>query len=87
MPAGEKFVLLWWDDGGSEPGVYARLVSHDGHIAGPARRISEVKKGELFAALTESGNKFWAVWQEEVDKGSNDIMARELDADLTKPSA
>jgi eukaryotic-like serine/threonine-protein kinase len=82
VPAGERFVLLYWDDGGSEPGVYARLVSHDGHIAGPPRRISGVKKGELFAALAPNGNKFWAVWQEEVDKGSTDIMARELDADL-----
>jgi len=83
VPAGERFVLLYWDDGGSEPGVYARLVSHDGHIAGPPRRVSGIKKGELFAALTANGNKFWAVWQEEVDKGSSDIMARELDADLT----
>src|SRR6188768_2640202 len=82
VPAGEHFVLLYWDDGGSEPGVYARLVSHDGHIAGPPRRVSGIKKGELFAALTANGNKFWAVWQEEVDKGSTDIMARELDADL-----
>ncbi|MEI9941664.1 MAG: serine/threonine-protein kinase [Pseudomonadota bacterium] len=82
VPAGERFVLLYWDDGGSEPGVYARFVSHDGHIAGPPRRISEVKKGDLFAGLAANGNKFWAVWQEEVDKGSSDIMARELDADL-----
>jgi eukaryotic-like serine/threonine-protein kinase len=83
VPAGERFVLLYWDDGGSEPGVYARLISHDGHIAGPPRRISGVKKGELFAALAPNGNKFWAAWQEEVEKGSTDIMARELDADLS----
>ncbi|HET7545650.1 MAG TPA: serine/threonine-protein kinase, partial [Polyangiaceae bacterium] len=83
VPAGERFVLLYWDDAGSEPGVYARFISHDGHIAGPPRRISGVKKGELFAALALNGNKFWAVWQEEIDKGSSDIMARELDADLT----
>ncbi|MEO6598344.1 MAG: serine/threonine-protein kinase [Polyangiaceae bacterium] len=83
IPAGEKFVLLWWDDGGSEPGVYARLISHDGHISGPAHRISQVKKGDLFAGLTANGNKFWAVWQEELEKGSSDILARELDADLT----
>ena len=82
LPAGDHFALLWWDEGGSEPGVYARAISHDGHIAGPPQRISPVKKGDLFAALTANGNKFWAVWQEEVDKGSSDIMARELDADL-----
>ena len=82
LPSGDKFVLLYWDDGGSEPGVYARLISKEGHIAGPPRRISEAKKGDLFAAIAPNGNKFWAVWQEEVDKGSTDIMARELDADL-----
>jgi eukaryotic-like serine/threonine-protein kinase len=83
VPAGDKFVLLYWDDGGNEPGVYVRFISHDGHIAGPAHRISAIKKGDLSAALTQSeAGKFWAVWQEEVDKGSSDIMARELDADL-----
>jgi len=30
----------------------------------------------------QNGSAFWAVWQEEVDKGSTDIMARELDSDL-----
>ncbi|HEY1534759.1 MAG TPA: hypothetical protein VGF76_12090, partial [Polyangiaceae bacterium] len=64
-------------------GVYARFVSHDGHIAGPPKRISEAKKGDLFAGLAAEDNKFWAVWQEEVDKGTTDIMARELDTDLT----
>jgi len=83
VPAGERFVLLYWDDGGSEPGVYARFVSHDAHIAGPPRRISSIKKGEVSAALAVNGNKFWAVWQEEIDKGSTDILARELDADLS----
>jgi hypothetical protein len=83
LPAGDKYVLLYWDDGGSEPGVFARFISHDGHIAGPPKRISTEKKGDLFAALTADDNKFWAVWQEEVDKGSTDIMARELDSELT----
>ena len=82
LAAGDKYALLWWDDGGNEPGVFARLITHDSHIAGPARRISPASKGDLFAGLTANGNKFWAVWQEEVDKGSTDIMARELDAEL-----
>ncbi len=83
IPAGDKFVLLYWDDGGNEPGVYARFISRDGHIAGPPHRISSIKKGDLYAALAPGeGGKYWAVWQEEVDKGSSDIVARELDADL-----
>lgn len=86
LPAGDKHALLWWDDAGNEPGVFARLITHDAHIAGPAHRISEAKKGDLFAGLTASNGKFWAVWQEEVDKGSTDIMARELDAELQPTS-
>jgi len=83
VTAGDKLVLLYWDDGGSAPGVYARFISKDGHIEGAPHRISPSKKGDMYAALAPSeGNKFWAVWQEEVDKGSTDIMARELDADL-----
>jgi eukaryotic-like serine/threonine-protein kinase len=83
IPAGDKFVLLYGDEGGNEPGVYVRFISHDGHIAGAPRRISAIKKGDLSAALTPTeGGKYWAVWQEEVDKGSTDIVARELDAAL-----
>ncbi|MEO7038199.1 MAG: serine/threonine-protein kinase [Polyangiaceae bacterium] len=82
LPAGDKYVLLYWDDGGTEPGVFARFISHDGHIASPPKRISSIKKGDLYAALAVNDDKFWAVWQEEVDKGSTDIMARELDAEL-----
>ncbi|MEP7051738.1 MAG: serine/threonine-protein kinase [Pseudomonadota bacterium] len=82
LPAGDKYVLLYWDDGGSEPGVFARFISHDGHIASPPKRISSIKKGDLYAALANDNDKFWAVWQEEVEKGSSDIMARQLDAEL-----
>ncbi|HEX3777985.1 MAG TPA: serine/threonine-protein kinase [Polyangiaceae bacterium] len=83
IAAGDKFILLYWDDGGNEPGVYARFVTHDGHIAGPSHLISSVKKGDLYAAIAPSeGGKYWVAWQEEVDKGTSDIVGRELDGDL-----
>jgi len=44
LPAGDKYVLLYWDDGGAEPGVYARFVSHDGHIAGPRSAFPRQKR-------------------------------------------
>jgi hypothetical protein len=81
---GDQLLLTYWDDGGNEPGVYARFLSKDGHIQSPARLISGAKKGDLYPVLAPSeGGSFWMVWQEEVDKGSSDLMARQLNAELS----
>jgi serine/threonine-protein kinase len=83
LAVGSELVLTYWDDGGNEPGVYARFLSKDGHLQSPARLISGVKKGDLYPSLAASeGGTFWMVWQEEVDKGTSDLMARQLNAEL-----
>jgi serine/threonine protein kinase len=82
MLVGDKMVLVYWDDGGNEPGVFARLLENDGRIAGPARRISAPKRHEFYPALARAEDgTFWAVWEETVDDGS-DLMARHLSAEL-----
>jgi serine/threonine-protein kinase len=88
LPAGDKIAILWWDDAGKEPGVYARLLEADGHIATPAQRISQVKKSELSPVFTpaEDGG-IWAVWQEDFERGLTDIVARKLSATLEPEGA
>lgn len=77
---GEKIVLLWWEDGGAEPGVYARFVEVDGRIAGPARRVAATKKQELHPSLVPAAGEdaYWVVWAEAVVAGAVDLFARKL---------
>ena len=81
--ASGKLAFVYWDDSGKEPGVYVRLLAQDGRIAGPARRISAIKRGQFYPALApgEDGS-FWAVWGEAIDTGTEDLVGRRLGREL-----
>jgi serine/threonine-protein kinase len=84
ITADEKLVLIYWEDSGADPGVYVRMLEGDGRIAGPARRISAVKRSEFYPALARAEDgTFWAVWEEEVASGADDLYARRLGTDLS----
>jgi serine/threonine protein kinase len=76
--------LVYWDDSGDGAGVYVRALESDGKIAGPARRISETRKGELHPTLTSRDGGFWAVWEED-SRGKVDLVGRQLN-DKLEPS-
>ena len=83
MPSGAA--LVYWDDNGDGAGVYVRQLESDGKIAGPARRISETRRGELHPTLTPVDGGFWAIWEED-SRGRTDIVARQLDERLEPKS-
>ena len=72
---------LYWDDTGEGAGVYTRRLDAEGKIAGPARRISETKRGELHPTLVPAERGYWALWQED-SRGKVDLVARQLDEKL-----
>jgi eukaryotic-like serine/threonine-protein kinase len=84
VPAGDKLAFIYWDSMGKEPGVYVRMLEDDGRIAGPARRISGIKRHDFYPTLTRAADAtFWAVWEEELDgSGGSDIVARQLGKEL-----
>src|SRR5262249_27339028 len=59
LPMTSGAALLFWDDSSDAAGVYVRHLDADGKIAGPARRISDTKRGELHPTLTQSEGGFW----------------------------
>ncbi|MBK7580580.1 MAG: serine/threonine protein kinase [Myxococcales bacterium] len=78
LVAGNRLALLFWDDGGADPGVHARLLEPDGRMAGPSRRISEAKRAEFYPSFDRGADgSYWVVWEQAVDDGV-DLVARHL---------
>jgi len=82
VSASSGAALLYWDDTGDGAGVYVRRLEADGKIAGPARRVSEAKRGELHPTLTSVDGGFWVIWEEDGARGRVDVVARQLDDKL-----
>jgi serine/threonine protein kinase len=79
LPMKEGFAIIFWEDTGSEPGVYVRRLNTDGRIAGTARRISRIQKHEFNPSLVPAGNLgFWAVWEEAIEGDGSDIVGVRL---------
>jgi serine/threonine-protein kinase len=82
-PAGENLVLTYSVRGRTDPGGYVRLLGENGKIASKARRIAEVTQHRITPMLapTSSGS-YWVVWEDSFRKGTRDLVARHLNADL-----
>lgn len=87
VPTGEHLALLYWEDGGKEPGVYARMLDLEGKIETGLRKLSSGRKGDYYPALAlMPGGDFWAVWEEEIEGNVSDLVARRLGPDLEPKS-
>jgi eukaryotic-like serine/threonine-protein kinase len=81
--AGDKVLLVFYDDGGKQPGLYSRQLDLDGRITSPAIRISRVRPLEHRVVLTSAGDgSRYAVWIEQLDAGVTDVMAAKVSAGL-----
>jgi len=87
VPAGERLVLAYWDEGGREPGVYARLLDAEGKIETPAQRLSSARASEYPSLTRGPSGEFWAVWEEMFESGASDVVARRLGPNLEPRSA
>jgi serine/threonine protein kinase len=77
--AGDKVLLVYWDEGGKEPAVYFRQLDAQGKIAGPAQRLSNIKSGDMSPAVTAADDGgFWVTWTEQVEPQSTDLLLRKI---------
>jgi serine/threonine-protein kinase len=83
VPTGDHLALVYWEDGGKEPGVYARMLDLEGKIETGLRKLSSGRKGDYYPALAiMPSGEFWAVWEEEIEGNVSDLVARRLGPDL-----
>jgi hypothetical protein len=83
VPIGEHLALVYWEDGGKDPGVYARLLDLEGKIETGLRKLSSSRKGDYYPSLTPAPNgDVWAIWEEEFEGNVSDVVARRLGSDL-----
>jgi serine/threonine protein kinase len=74
--------LLYWDEGGKEPGVYVRLLDAEGKIQSAPQKLSSSRKSAYPALAVTPQGELWAVWEEEFESSGSDIVARKLGPEL-----
>jgi serine/threonine protein kinase len=84
VPMAGGAALVYWDDAG-DVGVYVRHLEADGKIAGPGRRISDGKRGELHPSMTPREGGYWVLWLEDAARGHVSLLGRQLDQKLESP--
>jgi len=82
LGAADKLILLYWEETGSDAGVYVRQLEADGRIAGPQKRISDAKRDDFYPTMARAPDgSLWVAWTEQTEDG-RDVLAHHLSADL-----
>ncbi|HEU4536080.1 MAG TPA: hypothetical protein VFS00_18275, partial [Polyangiaceae bacterium] len=77
---GERVAVLYTDTRGSRAGLYLRWLDGDGRIDAPAKQVANARAAASQPSLTGEGPELlWAVWEEERDGDSLDLMTRRFD--------
>ncbi len=76
--------LLFWDIAGSEPGVFVRMLSPEGHATSARQLLSQPHdKNPYDAAWTQDADgNVWVVWVEPTRTRVHDLVLRKLSPSL-----
>ncbi len=78
----EKFLSIYWDSAGSNPGVFVRWIGADAVIAGPPVRATDQPNVYYATGARTSDGGFVVTWTERVDSDSVDLFYRRYDGEL-----
>ncbi|MBI4702330.1 MAG: serine/threonine protein kinase [Deltaproteobacteria bacterium] len=83
LPAGERFLAVYWDAAGAAAGAWLRWLDPVGLVPGPAVGLTERRPGSYFAGAARGEKDGWvAVWAGQGDADSVDLFCQPLDASL-----
>ncbi|HEU4408775.1 MAG TPA: protein kinase [Polyangiaceae bacterium] len=78
---GERVALMFTDTRGARPGLFLRWLDGDGRIDAPSALVAPARAAPSLPSIASEGPELlWAVWEEERDGDSLDLMARKFDA-------
>ncbi len=78
---GERVALFYTDTRGARAGLFLRWLDGDGRIDAPPIAVAPARAAGAQPSLAGEGPELlWAVWEEERDGDSVDLMARKFDA-------
>ena len=84
LAAGDQVVLLFSDSYGHRPGIYARLLTAAGRIAGPPVRVSDDRNATSWPTITRASNgNLWVAFAQDDDRDpASRLWLQTLGADL-----
>lgn len=83
-PAGERFVLTYWESRGPETGVHVRFLDANGRIAGPAVQVTASKGQNFWPSLEQAKDEsFYITWTDDGDAESDDLFLKHLSPTLS----
>jgi len=82
IPVADRLLTMYWDSGGTAPGVYLRWLGRDAVIAGSPVLVSQARPGSYTGDASRAGDGgFLVAWADRRGAGTVDLFFRRFASD------